>query len=81
MVSVCQAFSHLSVDLISSQYPVRGGKDGCILILHVKKCYQCILNDHLGLLGRKIGLRFELHLPEFFALDPSAHAQHMNLYV
>ena len=80
MVSVCQAFSRLSVDLISNQYPVRGGKDGYILIFHVEKCSQCILNDYPGLLGRKTSLRFELHLLVFFALDSSAHV-HMYLCV
>lgn len=79
MVSVCQASSRLSVDLISNQYPVRGGKDGYILILHVEKCSQCILNDYPGLLGRKTSLSFESVL-EFFAPDSSAHA-HVNLCV
>lgn len=46
---VSKTFSHVAIYLISDHYPVKGGKDGYILTLYMKKkCNQCMLNYYPG---------------------------------
>lgn len=54
--SLCQAFSYLSIYLISDHCLVRGGQDGYIVILHVKKHSQYMFYDCPGLVSRKTNL-------------------------